>query len=121
MTLDQLEVWYGGCTESYILLKEQLTQQMVATTVTPAIPIVPTKQIVQPNEFINVVESITFIEQYNWGNRPMNSYLIKFENLDGNYILNCATETEQKQPVVGTIIKHQLNGVKITKYKFVKI
>jgi hypothetical protein len=122
MTLAQLEIWYKGCTEYYQLLKEQLVEEVKANTVTPAIPVgEPAKAKPVSREYINIVKSIQLLEKWNWGNRPMYTYLIQFENFHGNFTLNCATETEQKQPQVGTAIKHQLSGTKLIKFKFVKI
>jgi hypothetical protein len=122
MTLEQLEVWYKGCTEHYLSTKEKLAGEMVSTIVQPAIqitqPVIPKPK---TPEYINCVKTIQLLEQFNWGTRPMNSYLITFENFNGSFILNCATAAEQKQPVAGSIIKHQLKGTKLVSYKFIKI
>jgi hypothetical protein len=122
MTLAQLEIWYKGCTEYYLTIKETLVDEVKAVTVQPAIPVAtPAIPIVETKSYLNVIKSINLIEEFNWGSRPMNSYLVTFENFNGNFIINCATAAEQKQPVAGSVISHQLKGTKIVKYKFIKI
>jgi hypothetical protein len=119
MNLEQLEVWYKGCTEHYLTTKEKLVGEIAA--IQPVNPPAPQPAKPESREYINVVKSIQLVENWNWGNRPMHTYLIQFDNFNGNFTLNCATEKEQKQPQVGTVIKHQLQGTKLIKFKFIKI
>ena len=112
MNQEELEVWYKGCTEHYRTFS---TKPVVEQTPQPK------EILINGKEYLNIIEEIIFINQFCWVNRPMNCYLIKFKNVQGNFTLNIATAAEQEQPIVGTIVRHYITGTKITQFKIVKI
>jgi len=125
MTQQELVVWFKGCVDYYNAncdeglemcyeyrnyvenLEHQLSQHK--------------KVLQQGVEYISTVQSINFITQFMWHDRPMNSYLITLEGVEGNFTLNIATITEQEQPKIGTVIRHYITGTKITQFKFISM
>jgi hypothetical protein len=125
MTQQELQVWFKGCVEYYNTncedglemcyeyrnyveyLKKQLSQKK--------------ETYVQGVEYVSTIETIQFVTQFKWNERPMNSYLITLDGVEGKFTLTMATIDEQAQPQVGTIIRHYITGTKITTFKFVAI
>lgn len=124
MNQEELQVWFKGCVEYYntncedgkeMCYEYQNYVDWLKSKLTPK------KKYVQGIEYISTIETIHFITHFMWGERPMNSYLITLEGVEGNFTLNMATIKEQEQPKIGSIIRHYITGTKITQFKFISI
>jgi hypothetical protein len=125
MTQEELQVWFKGSVEYYNTnceegfemayeyrsyvewLKQQLSQKK--------------ETYVQGVEYISTIQTIQLITQFMWGERPMNSYLITLEGVNGNFTLNMATILEQEQPQVGSVLRHYITGTKITTFRIINV
>jgi hypothetical protein len=126
MTQEELQVWFKGSVEYYNTnceegfemayeyrsyvewLKQQLSQKK--------------ETYVQGVEYISTIQTIQLMTQFMWNERPMNSYLITLEGVNGNFTLNLPTNMAAGQNLV-LIITQDATGSRVMTsnagYKFV--